>query len=118
MVAYAAAGIGVILIAFLGRHGVKTYTDYICMNYYLSGQADDYKEQMKLQRMLMTEEGIEDVIVPEVNDMQGPLMQMPIVADSQNIDNRMTASFYGKKSCRAIPRQEWIAKYGDKYNIK
>ncbi len=117
MAAYAAACIGVILIAFVGRHDVKAYTDYICMNYYLSGQADDYKEQMKLQRMLMTEEGIEDVVVPAVNDLQGPLMQMPIVGNPQNIDNRMAASFYGKKSCRAIPRQEWIAKYGDKYNI-
>lgn len=108
----------VIIIASLGRHGVKKYTDYVCLEYYLSGQADDYKEQMELQRMLMTEEGVSDVIVPEVNNEQGPLMQMPIIEDPDNVDNYMTASFYGKNSCRAIPRQEWIEKFGERYGIE
>jgi len=108
----------VVMIAFFGRHGVKKYTDYVCLEYYLSGQADDYKEQMKLQRMLMTEEEVDDVIVPEVNNEQGPLMQMPIVADPDNVDNYMTASFYGKNSCRAIPRKEWIEKFGERYGIE
>lgn len=108
----------VMLIAYVGRHGIKSYTDYVCLEYYLSGQADDYKEQMKLQRMLMTEEGVDDVIVPEVNNEQGPLMQMPVIADPDNVDNYMTASFYGKNSCRAIPRQEWIEKFGERYGIE
>ncbi len=102
----------VLVIAFLGRHSVKTYTDYICMDYYLSGQADDYKEQMDLQRSLMEAEGVEDVVVPQINDEQGPLMHMPIVADPENIDNYMTRIFYGKKSCRSIPRDEWMELYG------
>ena len=68
--------------------------------------------------MLMTEEGVSDVIVPEVNNEQGPLMQMPIIEDPDNIDNYMTASFYGKNSCRAIPRQEWIEKFGERYGIE
>lgn len=107
-----------LIIAYVGRHGVKSYTDYVCLEYYLSGQADDYKEQMKLQRMLMSEEGVDDVIVPEVNNEQGPLMQMPVVADPDNVDNYMTASFYGKNSCIAIPRQEWIKKFGERYGIE
>ncbi len=105
-------------VAFVGRHGVKEYTDYICLEYYLSGHADDYKEQIALQRLLMEEEGVDDVVVPEINNEQGPLMQMPIVSDSENIDNVMAAGFYGKNSCRAIPRDEWIEQYGEKYGFK
>ncbi len=106
------------VIVYMGRHGIKEYTDFICLEYYLTGQAADYKEQMALQHMLMEEDGVDDVVVPEVNNEQGPLMQMPIVADPHNVDNIMTASFYGKNSCRAIPRNEWIVEYGEKYDIK
>ena len=98
---------------FLGRHGIKGYTDYMCMDYYLSGRADDYLVQMRLQRAIMAQKDIMDVVVPEVNYDQGPLMQMPIIDDPTNIDNRMAARFYGKNSCRAIPRDEWESLYGD-----
>ena len=105
----------ILIIAFVGRHGVKTYTDYVCMEYYLTGQAADYKEQIALQRRLMEEPGVDDVILPGINNEQGPLMHMPVVADPDNIDNKMTCNFYGKRSCRAIPRTEWMEKYGEKY---
>lgn len=97
---------------FLGRHGIKGYTDYMCMDYYLSGRADDYLVQMKLQRAIMAQEDVMDVVVPEVNYDQGPLMQMPIIDDPENINNSMAARFYGKNSCRAIPRDEWEELYG------
>ena len=45
-------------------------------------------------------------------------MQMPVVEDPDNVDNYMTASFYGKNSCIAIPRQEWIKKFGERYGIE
>ena len=107
--------VAVLAILFLGRHGVKKYTDYVCLDYYLSGQAYDYKEQMALQRYLMEEDGVNDVVVPEINDYQGPLMHMPIVSDPGNVDNIMTRSFYGKNSCMAIPREQWMEIYKDKY---
>lgn len=103
------------VIAFCGRHGVKTYTDYVCLDYYLSGQAADYKEQMALQRSLFEDPSVTEVVVPEINDKQGPLMHMPVVADADNVDNYMTRIFYGKDSCRAIPRTEWMETYADKY---
>ena len=90
------------------------HRDYVCLDYYLSGQAHDYTEQMALQRYLM-EEGVDDVVVPEINDYQGPLMHMPIVSDPGNVDNLMTKSFYCKNSCRAIPREQWMEIYKDKY---
>lgn len=97
---------------YAGRHGIKKYTDYVCLEYYLNGHADDYLMQMKLQRTLMEQQDVMDVVVPEVNLEQGPLMQMPILSDPTNIDNTMTAKFYGKNSCRSIPRPEWEALYG------
>ena len=100
-------------ILYIGRHSIKISTDYVCLDYYLSGQADDYKEQMALQRFLMQQEGVNDVVVPQINDDQGPLMHMPIVADPDNVDNYMTRIFYGKESCRSIPRDEWMELYGD-----
>ena len=110
--------VGAILVcAYFGRHGIKEYTDYVCLEYYLSGQAADYKDQIELQRRLMEEEGVTDVIVPGINNEQGPLMHMPVVEDPKNIDNYMTALFYGKNSCRSMPRPEWIAQYGEKYGV-
>lgn len=101
-----------LVIAFLSRHGVKQYTDYVCMEYYLSGQADDYKEQIALQRRLL--EGDEpEVCLPGINNEQGPLMHMPVVEDPDNIDNYMTAKFYGKAKIWAIPRSEWMELYGE-----
>lgn len=103
------------LIAFFGRHGVKEYTDYVCLDYFLTGQADDYKEQIALQRFLMEEDGVDDVVLPAINDEQGPLMHMPVVEDPLNVDNIMTKGFYGKNSCRSIPREAWMEQYQDKY---
>ena len=117
LVMYGALALVVLIIAYVGRHGVKEYTDYICLDYYRNGQAADYREQMLLQIKLMEEEGVDDVIVPEINNYQGPLMHMPVVADPENVDNYMTALFYGKKSCRSMGRPEWIAQYGEKYGV-
>ena len=103
--------IAAIIIAFVGRHGVKKYTDYVCLDYFLSGHADDYLEQMDLQRCLMEDDAVQEVIVPQINNEQGPLMHMPIVSDPDNINNIMTARFYGKKSCKSISREEWMNIY-------
>ena len=106
-----------LIIAFAARHGVKKYTDYVCLEYYLSGQADDYKEQIELQRRILNSEGSE-AVVPEINNEQGPLMQMPIVSDPENVNNYMAKIFYGKEKVWAIPRNEWIELYGEEYGIK
>ena len=103
--------VAIMIIMILGRHDAKEYTDYICLDYYLSGQADSYKEQIILQRQLLTDPTVDDVILPEINNEQGPLMHMPVVADPENIDNNITSRFYGKNSCRSIPRPEWIKTY-------
>lgn len=95
------------------RGDLKESTTYESLEYIVSGQAADYKEQMNLQTELMMEDGVEDVIIPMINDVQGPLMHMPVTADETAWTNGVTAKFYGKESVIAIPREEWMEKYGE-----
>ena len=103
-----------ILVVFLVlcKGNVKQTTSYICLSYITSGQAADFKEQMDLQTDLLMEENVSDVVVPFINDDQGPLMHMPVTADPEAWTNTVTREFYGKESVVAIPREEWMEKYG------
>lgn len=94
------------------RHGIKATTDYICYDYIVSGQASDYKEQMDLQTRLLLDPQKEDVVIPGINDQQGPLMHMPVTEDVSAWTNYVTADFYEKNSVVSIPRPEWMEKYG------
>ena len=81
------------------------------MEYITSGQAADYKWQMDLQtRLLETDE--KDVVLPFINDDQGPLMQMPVTDDPESYTSSTTARFYQKNSVIAMPRTEWEERYG------
>lgn len=81
------------------------------MTYITSGQASDYKWQMDLQTSLL-ETDETDVVLPFINDDQGPLMQMPVTGDADAYTNYTTADFYQKNSVIAIPRTEWKELYG------
>ena len=63
---------------------------------------------MDLQTRLMEDESVEDVVVPFINDVQGPLMHMPITGDSGSFTSWATAQFYGKNSVIAIDRSKWM----------
>lgn len=94
------------------RGSAKHSTSYQSLIYITSGQAADYKEQMDLQTRLLMDDTVSDVVVPFINDDQGPLMHMPVTADPEAWTNTVTRRFYGKKSLKAIPRQEWMELYG------
>ena len=99
-----------IVFLYMGRHGIKVSTDYVCMEYIKSGAAEDYKEQMEEYYNLLTTDEL-DVILPEVNDEQGPLQCMPVTGDISNFTNYVTADYYYKNTVRAIPREEWNSLY-------
>lgn len=101
-----------ILILFL-RSNIKISTSYVSLVYITSGQAGDYKEQMDLQTRLMENENTKDVVIPGINDMQGPLMHMPVTEDKEAWTNSVTASFYGKNSVVSMERAKWLELYGD-----
>lgn len=95
------------IILMLGRSYLKTSTWWISMEYILSGQAADYKVQMDLQTNLLTDEDVTDVVLPFINDQQGPLMCMPATDNPKNWTNTVIRQFYGKNSVVAMPQSEW-----------
>lgn len=99
-----------LIFAVLYRGDIKASTSFVSLEYIISGQAADFKEQMNLQTELLMDEETEDVVVPFINDVQGPLMHMPITADENSFTNWVAEEFYGKNSVVAIPRTEWNEK--------
>ncbi|MBO5486417.1 MAG: hypothetical protein J5988_05745 [Eubacterium sp.] len=100
------------VLLFVCRSNIKQSTSYICFQYIASGQAADFKEQMDLQTSLLLDENVSDVVVPFINDEQGPLMHMPVTEDKNAWTNTVTSNFYVKKSVTAMPRDEWLKIYG------
>lgn len=101
------------VIAFWGKGSMKDSASYVSLMYIVSGQAADYKEQMDLQTELMQQENVADVVVPFINNEQGPLMHMPITDDKTKFTNYVTAQFYGKSSVVAMERPKWMELYGN-----
>ncbi len=101
------------VVLFVGRIFIKDTTSFISLEYIASGQASDYKEQMDLQTRLLLDESTEDVVLPSINYVQGPLMHMPVTDDVEAFVNTVVRRFYGKNSVIAIPRSEWNEKYGE-----
>lgn len=95
------------------RGNIKSSTSFVSLEYITSGQAADYKEQMDLQTRLLEDDSTEDVIVPYINDVQGPLMHMPITDDPDVFTNFAAREFYGKNSVTAMDRPEWMEMYGE-----
>lgn len=105
---------GLLLACFgvlICRHDIRKSTDFVCYEYIVTGQAADYKEQMDLQTELLLSDET-DVVLPMINDQQGPLMHMPVTDDVIKWTNTVTSQFYQKNSVVAIPRVEWIELYG------
>lgn len=102
-----------LVLTYCGRSCVKTSTSYVSLVYMTSGQAMDYKKQMDLQTVLMKDESTADVVIPEINDVQGPLMHMPVTDNEKAWTNTVTAGFYGKHSVVSMERPAWMEMYGD-----
>lgn len=99
----------IVVVVFKGN--LKASTSYECYDYIVSGQAQDFKTQMlQYDQILSTDDP--NPVVPFINDVQGPLMHMPVTADPERWTNRVTAQYYGKDSIVAIDRDEWNRLYG------
>lgn len=96
------------------RSNIKDSTSYVCLAYITGGQAADYKEQMDLQTKLLEDTSTEDVILPFINDVQGPLMHMPVTDDPNAWTNKVTGEFYGKNRVVAMERPAWMELYGER----
>lgn len=95
------------LLVILCRSDIKETTTWKCIDYIVTGQAADYKEQMEQFLELVTDENNQDVILPSINDYQGPLLHMPATPNKEAWTNITIRDYYGKRSVVAIPRVEW-----------
>ncbi len=96
-----------LFILVMGRSNIKDSTDYYCIEYIMTGQAKDYKEQMEQFTQLLTDDTVKDVVLPSINDWQGPLMHMPVTDNPEAWTNQKVKEFFGKQSVVAVPREEW-----------
>lgn len=98
-------------LLLLCRSDIKETTTWQCYDYIASGQAADYKAQMDQFIELLSDDSVRDVVLPAINDQQGPLQHMPVTSDSSAWTNTTVSNYFGKKSVVAIPRDEWEEKY-------
>lgn len=107
---YAAGFAAALLILVICRMDLKNSTVYVCYDYIRSGRAAVYREQMDELTEILTDESIEDAVVPFIVGEQEPLVHLPIMLDENEWSNQKMALFFRKKSLVAIPRDEWEAR--------
>ena len=97
-----------VLCAIFGKHLIGGSVDYTCYTFWKSGQLSDYTMQMEEKLSILQNDDTGDVLVPEMNNEQGPFMCMAEIGDPDNFNNVSSAAFYGKRSVTAVPRQELV----------
>ena len=111
---YACLGIsvGIVLISCcLYKHFLGNMYSYKCYDYIVSGRLSDFEEQMQERFVLLNDPKVDDVVVPMMNDDQGPFLHFAITDDPTVYTNYVTADFYGKNSVIAMPRDEYYERY-------
>ena len=103
------AGLLVVLLicgVLFRRQFLANSIDYTIYDFWSSGRLADYSDQMK-ERISILNSADENVIVPAMNEDQGPFMCMALTDDKSSVVNGQTADFYGKESVIAVPREEF-----------
>lgn len=90
------------ILVFVMRRDLKETTFWKCYDYSRIGRDSIYKEQMEYWHFLLLNEDMKGVILPSINDDQGPLMFMPVINDPEAWTNRVTGSYYGKAYNRTV----------------
>lgn len=102
-----ASAVLAVLFLFLFKGDIKTTATYQSVEYIKSGQAADYKAQMEYQLSVLLDDSVKDVVLPALNDKQGPLMHMPITDKPDGWTNINTMMFYNKDSVVSVPKEVW-----------
>lgn len=89
------------------RHLIGGTVDYTCMTYITSGGLSDFAEQMEERLAILEDDSMQDVVLPQMNEYQGPIMHMPLSEDPNAFTNTVTAEYYGKRSVTVVPREEY-----------
>lgn len=85
-----------VLSVVIFRHDVKNTRTYEAVEYYTSGRADDFKNQIASQMEILLDDTIKEAYLCPTNPVQGPLFHMPVIADPDAFTNSIVAQFYQK----------------------
>lgn len=88
--------LAVCLVILFGRGMLGNCVDKRVYDYVVSGQAEDFKEQIASQMELLLDESVKEAYLVPINPEQGPLMHMPVTTDENAFTNRVVREFYGK----------------------
>lgn len=91
---------------------MKSAATFRSLECIISGQAEDYKEQMEYQMSVLLDDTVKDVVLPEINNEQGPLMHMPLTGNPDEFTNSVTRFYYNKDRVIAVPRSVWDEMHG------
>lgn len=86
--------LGIIVVLFKGMLSDSVFNR--SWEYVASGQADDFKMQIKSQMEILLDDSIKDAYLCPINHDQGPLMHMPVTTNPNAFTNQVVAGFYGK----------------------
>lgn len=103
-----AAAVAALAFLLVFRSDVKQTTTFRCVDYVRSGRAADFKQQMEYQLSVLLDDSIKEVILPMLNDDQGPLMHMPVTDNPDAWTNGVVRDFYGKNSVTGVPGEVWL----------
>ena len=84
---------------------LKETTFFNCTSYILSGQAEDYKQQMEERMEILLDDTKKEVELPEMNSEQGPLMHMEVMEDPDAWTNMVVQQFFQKDRVVRVPRK-------------
>ena len=94
-----------VIFVFFCRGNLRDMTMFKCIDYVVSGQADDYKLQMEERLSLLLDPSLREVELPEINQEQGPLMHMEVLADPNAWTNQVVGQFYQKDKVVGVKRK-------------
>lgn len=102
IIVWSAALAVVLLICLVNHSWFSNLTDVRIYKYVASGQAADFKEQIRMQREVLLDDSIQEAYIVPANSDQGPLMHMPVTNDENAFTNQVLAGFYGKTKVLVI----------------
>lgn len=93
------------ILVVICRSYIRDSTMFQCLDYVLSGQADDYKAQMDERLSILLDDSKKDVELPQINQEQGPLMHMEVLENPNAWTNQVACQFFRKDRIVGIERK-------------
>lgn len=84
------------LFLLADREWMHTCVDRQAIEYVVSGQAEDFREQIASQMEILLDDSVKEAYLCPINPDQGPLMHMPVTADEDAFTNWVVKNFYRK----------------------